>query len=609
MLRLLGILALLTLTVGPAFTQPSTPLPANTVWGRLGIGVGPGQAIPFATLARNLVATLAQFLGSNDYGVSVLADPLTKCNGTADDTAGITAVFATGAKLVFIPPGLTCRVSSVTVPAGVKFQWPVATLKHIGTGGGKIIRVGGDNVSVGPGTIDGNGSSVFAVEGIFCQNHSGLTIDGITFTNITGYSGVHTVDCTKLTATNNQFLGGDSVTGLGSFAFYYTSAMADIVIRDNFCDRQGSIAAGGQTCFNVVGDGSSIIRRFSFTNNRCVGVAGGGTLFQACLQNINVALADSMDGAVIANNQARYCNYCYTFDTLTSAAVTGNTARDILSVGYTFEASNCVNSTFSGNSVEGTMNSVGSMALINVANGCIFTGNTFKNATVDAAASTVTFNIAAPKGSKNIVSNNTITVAGGTAITVSNDNSIVMGNVISGGVTAINLTGGTGRIVVGNVVTGQSGTPIINADATDIICGNNVLGCNSATAGPAAIEFKASVNFNSANTDTSIPITLPPGFTRYRMSSVNISGASADISTATAGVFTAAAGAGVAIVTGASAITVTSATANTNNNAQSMTLVNAGTISFTSATLFFRVGTAQGSAATGTVTISIIPVS
>lgn len=121
--------------------------------------------------------------------------------------------------------------------------------------------------------------------------------------------------------------------------------------------------------------------------------------------------------------------------------------------------------------------------------------------------------------------------------------------------------------------------------------------------------YKASVNFNAGNADTSIPITLPTGFTRYRVNSVRLSGASASLSTATMGVFTAATGGGVAVVTAATAITVTSAAENTNNNTQQFTIANQNTISFNAATLFVRVATAQGSAATGTVTIEIEPLS
>jgi hypothetical protein len=115
------------------------------------------------------------------------------------------------------------------------------------------------------------------------------------------------------------------------------------------------------------------------------------------------------------------------------------------------------------------------------------------------------------------------------------------------------------------------------------------------------------VNFNSTNTDTSLAITLPTGFTRYMVSSLRISGASVSISTATCGLFTAAGGGGVPIVTAATAITVTTASDNTNNNSQSFTINNQNTQSFTATPLFFRVAAAEGSAATANVSVAYVP--
>jgi len=115
------------------------------------------------------------------------------------------------------------------------------------------------------------------------------------------------------------------------------------------------------------------------------------------------------------------------------------------------------------------------------------------------------------------------------------------------------------------------------------------------------------VNFNDDNSDNAITITLPTGFTRYLVQALRISDASADITTATAGLFTAAAAGGTAIVTGGSAITVSTAAENTNNNSMSFTIANADTQSYDDLTLFFRVATAQGSAATATVSLFIIP--
>lgn len=121
------------------------------------------------------------------------------------------------------------------------------------------------------------------------------------------------------------------------------------------------------------------------------------------------------------------------------------------------------------------------------------------------------------------------------------------------------------------------------------------------------IIFTHSVDFNSANTDTSFSITLPTGATRYTVASVRISGASASLTTATAGLFTAAGGAGVAIVTAASAITVSTSADATNNNSMAMSVNNTNTETYTAGTLFFRVANAQGSAATGNVTIAVAP--
>jgi hypothetical protein len=116
------------------------------------------------------------------------------------------------------------------------------------------------------------------------------------------------------------------------------------------------------------------------------------------------------------------------------------------------------------------------------------------------------------------------------------------------------------------------------------------------------------INFNSTNTDFPIAINLPAGYTRYRIENILISGASASLSTATCGVFTQAAGAGTPVVTSASAITVTQSANDTNNNMQSLTISDQNTMSLIDTTLFFRVQGAQGSPATGTVTVFYQPI-
>lgn len=114
------------------------------------------------------------------------------------------------------------------------------------------------------------------------------------------------------------------------------------------------------------------------------------------------------------------------------------------------------------------------------------------------------------------------------------------------------------------------------------------------------------VNFNSANTDNPITVSLPTGTSNYSLNFVRIANASASISTATYGLYTAASAGGTGILT-ATAITVTSASANTNNNSMQTSIGSGTTQSFNVTTLYFRIGTAQGTAATADVFIELIP--
>lgn len=115
--------------------------------------------------------------------------------------------------------------------------------------------------------------------------------------------------------------------------------------------------------------------------------------------------------------------------------------------------------------------------------------------------------------------------------------------------------------------------------------------------------FVHAVNLNTANTDTAITITCPT--TNYRIQQIIVilnTGTTA--STATAGVFTATGGGGTAIVTNAALTTLTSSTVNTSGSLVFLTTINAY-LNLT--TLQFRVGTAEGAAATASVYIYIQP--
>jgi len=119
---------------------------------------------------------------------------------------------------------------------------------------------------------------------------------------------------------------------------------------------------------------------------------------------------------------------------------------------------------------------------------------------------------------------------------------------------------------------------------------------------------KTAINFNSANTDNAITVSLPPGITRYVVFRIFIGNASASISTATAGVFTGAGATGQTMAA-TQALTVTATAADTNNNNMAMTGTNANTMAYNDTTIYFRVVNPQGSAATADVTLIIHPLS
>lgn len=118
------------------------------------------------------------------------------------------------------------------------------------------------------------------------------------------------------------------------------------------------------------------------------------------------------------------------------------------------------------------------------------------------------------------------------------------------------------------------------------------------------------VNFNSGSTDTAVPVSLPTGMTRFAMNIMTISNASHSLSTATIGLFGTTGGGSPTLIAD-SAITVTSSSDATNNNYQQF--AGSATTSYVVANLahtpniYVRVGTPEGSAATGDVTIMIRP--
>lgn len=117
--------------------------------------------------------------------------------------------------------------------------------------------------------------------------------------------------------------------------------------------------------------------------------------------------------------------------------------------------------------------------------------------------------------------------------------------------------------------------------------------------------YATAVNLNSANTDSTIAITSPT--TNYAIDRIVIKnrGTTASINTASAGVFSATGAGGTAVAANQALAALTTNTVNTAGGLLSMTLSAAGSSWLNFATLYFRVGTAQGAAATADVYVYI----
>lgn len=135
---------------------------------------------------------------------------------------------------------------------------------------------------------------------------------------------------------------------------------------------------------------------------------------------------------------------------------------------------------------------------------------------------------------------------------------------------------------------------------------------NTGTGFPV-VMIGAALDFNLVG-DTAIPVKLPLGFTRYRVSGIimtNTGPGAASITAATFGVFTAPSGGGSAVQAAGTGLTgLTSNTPNTNGSlvgiAVTMTL--AAFDIATVPTLYARITTAQGAAAAGRIGIQIQPI-
>jgi hypothetical protein len=108
--------------------------------------------------------------------------------------------------------------------------------------------------------------------------------------------------------------------------------------------------------------------------------------------------------------------------------------------------------------------------------------------------------------------------------------------------------------------------------------------------------------------DTPLVIDLPDTVTRYRVTRVTVlSNAAIALTTAQAAVYNASGGTGVAVCSPQALAGLTTNAAATAGNAIDLTLALAAATFFISTTLYFRITTAQGAAATIDVILHIQP--
>lgn len=118
--------------------------------------------------------------------------------------------------------------------------------------------------------------------------------------------------------------------------------------------------------------------------------------------------------------------------------------------------------------------------------------------------------------------------------------------------------------------------------------------------------YASDVNLNSANSDNTIQITSL--WMNWVIDScvVKNKGTTASLTTATAGLFTATAGGGTTLAANQALSAITSNAVNTDRNLTSLAL-SASSVWRNRENLYFRVGTAQGAAATADVYVFIRP--
>jgi len=339
--------------------------------------------------------------------VSVLEYNPSAGDGSTDGTAAFTSAIAAGYKTVYVPDG-TYIVTGITLGNAGQCLWisPGATIKLKAAGTSPVIHVTANNVVVtGGGTVDGNRANAVAgsATGVYIDTCTGVIIQGINVAH-TINEGIRGNNCSQLKVRDN-FITDTAATSIFIEVTTTSGTLADVEVSRNYIDRTAESAATIATSgIQIHASGtSSLQQRTRVTGNTILLPSNPSSTSTLCIE-----IFAENHGTVANDNTCSGASWGISFDTSILGTMTGNTIFGAKQIGLEFAA--CTRCTMSGNTVDG--NAIG-QTLLNIndgnegindyntivgntcqngnsandkavlifnANGCTFSGNTFKHA-------------------------------------------------------------------------------------------------------------------------------------------------------------------------------------------------------------------------------------
>lgn len=613
---------LLCLAATAAHAQLPQTLPSNSVVGRLGIGSGPGQAIPFTTLSPLILGygTDTNTLNSrtSDYTVGV-----TDCGKTIQLGTGSTGFFtltfaaATGFPStcsVLVANGDTARGKAISGLTGISTLWPSQVL------GAKVIN-GAWALTDDPGLWRPTSSVTFCID---TANGSDAS-DGLTAYSVNAGAGTCAVSAEAFQTvqkcidviTSQMFLRLDLMKPVCQIADNSAIAQAPLIRQYTgayfYQQNQPTITGNCTTAGNVVMKGQST----------------GGVFTTAAMAN--AWTIDCLDiNATSAGDTAIFCDWAsdinfksirFTRAATASAVVSRYGCRIEILAGAQIVISANQSAFFnaSSNSVILAQGSPGSVTITH--SGTPAYSSAFAvvadGGFVDLQA--VTFSGSAT-GSRYLALGAARLIPAGTSLpgNAAGTYATCWYGSTSGSacIGASDVAGGGGVVKIPSNVNGTMAVSASSPIALDGTTGALTLGIVPAANGGLGNALYAQTLLNGPScttvdlnpgappTDTNINLNLPS--TNYRVNAIflnNVGGATASLTTAQLGVFTAGGGGGLQLVAPALVNTITSNTINVDRNVAALTVTGNAANALNVNPLVARVTVAQGAAASAKLCI------